>query len=293
MKGDFFKQLETPVIEVDENRPPQHYVEHSAVKLHAWLLISLVIAIIGLMLIILSGVIAIPAPDSQSSLKISEVRVLFLAIISGAAGAAVHALTAFAGYAGNRQLTRSWLPWIYLRIPIGSLLAALVYFGIRAGVFSAGEFKTMQHVFIVVFVCSLSGMFSKQVSDKLSDLIDNLLMPQNKPVRADPLEQSVPAASAASQQNEQPSVPEETVQEVQRRLIVLGYLSAALVDGKSADDGVLGSMTLDAIEDFLGAEGIVGEVRDAALGEESGPDYWPNLLELLAQAVEVKQQSNP
>lgn len=205
----------------------------------------------------------------------------FLAVVAGAAGAAIHALTSFADFAGNRQLTRDWLPWLYLRVPVGTLLAILVYFGLRAGAFEGSD---SQNIYFIAFLCALSGLFSKQATDKLSDLIDNLLVPARKPARDDPLEGKSEKLKTPlpSRMVEEP--PQEIVQETQRRLIALGYLATTTANGKPADDGVPGSATRDAIERFLEEQGVVGEARANTLGEESDPDFWPNLLDLLEQA---------
>ena len=211
-----------------------------------------------------------------------------LAITSGAAGAAIHALTAWATYAGNRQLVSSWLPWIYLRIPIGVLLSILVYLGLRAGIFDTSYMRGEGGVFAVAFVCAISGLFSKQVTDKLSDLIDNLLVPASKPARGDSLEDVAHGPGSSAEVVQPQGVPEETIQAVQRNLIMLGYLRETNDQGTPADDGIVGTSTHDAIESFLSAHGIVGQTRAATLGEETDPDYWPNLRDLLEQDVKTK-----
>jgi hypothetical protein len=118
-------------------------------------------------------------------------RLALVAILSGALGAFVHAATSFAVYLGNRQLIRSWAAWYALRPFIGMALALLFYFLIRAGfvVASATADQSAINPYGIAAIGGLAGMFSKQATDKLEDVFNNLLKPPEKAerLRGEPL----------------------------------------------------------------------------------------------------------
>jgi hypothetical protein len=109
-----------------------------------------------------------------------EVRLLFLVLLIGGLGSFVHAATSFATYVGNRSLTPSWVWWYVLRPFIGMGIAAIFYFVIRGGlvVLSAPLDVEKLSPFGIGAFAALSGLFSKQATDKLSDIFDNLFKTQ-------------------------------------------------------------------------------------------------------------------
>jgi hypothetical protein len=104
----------------------------------------------------------------------TEVRLIWLVIIAASIGSCVHSVTSFASYVGNRTLARSWLWWYALRTPIGAALAIVFYCVIRAGLFSTGSLGADINPFGVAALSGLVGMFSKQATDKLREVFDNL-----------------------------------------------------------------------------------------------------------------------
>lgn len=52
-----------------------------------------------------------------------NVQLLVTAILAGALGSYMHAVTSFTSYVGNRTLRRSWHLWYYLRPFMGGVLA--------------------------------------------------------------------------------------------------------------------------------------------------------------------------
>jgi hypothetical protein len=103
-----------------------------------------------------------------------ETRLILLVIVAGALGSYVHGATSFATYVGNRTLFGSWIWWYVLRTPIGVSLAVLFYFVVRGGLLSAGANGDSLSPFGVAAIAGLVGMFSKQATDKLRELFDNL-----------------------------------------------------------------------------------------------------------------------
>jgi hypothetical protein len=110
------------------------------------------------------------APISLSS----EARLILLVMLAGALGSYVHAATSFVTYVGNRTLRASWTWWYLLRPVIGMVLALIFYFVIRGGLLSAGAAASEVSPFGIAAVAALVGMFSKQATDKLQEVFDNL-----------------------------------------------------------------------------------------------------------------------
>ena len=119
-------------------------------------------------------------------------------LCTGALGSYVHAATSFASYVGNRRLMLSWAWWYVLRPFIGMALALIFYFVVRGGLLSTGAAATDVSVFGVAAVAGLVGMFSKQATDKLRELFDNLFRTEKgegDDARADKLGANLPVTS--------------------------------------------------------------------------------------------------
>jgi hypothetical protein len=125
-----------------------------------------------------------------------DVRLIFLVLLAGALGSFVHSATSFVDYVGNRSLTPSWMWWYVLRPFIGMGIAAVFYFLIRGGLFVLSATSDMEkNAFGVVAIAALSGMFSKQATDKLGDIFDNFFKTEKgkgDEKRGDKLEETKP-----------------------------------------------------------------------------------------------------
>jgi hypothetical protein len=157
--------------------------------------------LLGLYLLIMAGILAYLLiklwPDSTG--KLNELIIIKLVILSGALGSYVHAATSFATYVGNRSLEMSWTWWYILRPFIGMALALIFYFVIRGGFFTAGADDNLKSVnlFGIAAVAGLVGLFSKQATDKLRELFDNLFRTVNgkgDDIRKDKLEEELPVS---------------------------------------------------------------------------------------------------
>ncbi len=124
----------------------------------------------------------------------TEVRFLALVAVAGALGSYIHLATSFADYLGNRQFVKSWTWWYVLRPFIGSTLAVAVYFAARGGLISGGAGAGDLSPYGVAALAGLTGMFSKQATDKLREVFENLFKTEESQ-RADPLKPQ-PANSA-------------------------------------------------------------------------------------------------
>jgi hypothetical protein len=105
-----------------------------------------------------------------------EGRYLITAAAAGALGSYIHLATSFVNYAGNRSLVQSWGWWYFLRPSIGAALSLVVYFVLRAGLISgAGDTATANlNPYGVASIAALSGMFSKQATEKLRDIFEHI-----------------------------------------------------------------------------------------------------------------------
>ncbi len=125
-----------------------------------------------------------------------EARLILLVMAVGALGSYVHAATSFVTYVGNRSLFRSWFWWYVLRPFIGGALALIFYFVIRGGLLSAGASAESVSLFGISAIAGLVGMFSKQATDKLRELFDNLFKTEGGDQRADKLDVGLPVTEA-------------------------------------------------------------------------------------------------
>jgi hypothetical protein len=99
---------------------------------------------------------------------------IVLVIIVSALGSYVHATTSFVTYVGNRDLKTSWLWWYLLRTFIGIALALLFYFALRGGFFAQEASATEVNPYGIAALAGLTGLFSKQATDKLKEIFDTL-----------------------------------------------------------------------------------------------------------------------
>jgi hypothetical protein len=103
-----------------------------------------------------------------------DVRLMLLVMTAGALGSFVHTATSFGDFVGNQKLAASWLWWYLLKPFIGMALAVIFYMAIRGGFLTAGGSAGQVNVFGTAALAAMVGMFSKQATDKLSEVFDTL-----------------------------------------------------------------------------------------------------------------------
>ncbi len=114
-------------------------------------------------------------------------RLLLLVIIVGMLGAFVHGATSLADYLGNNAFNRTWT-WFYLLRPaIGMSLALVFYFAIRGGFLSTTGGAKDINPYGIAALAGMVGMFSKQATDKLSEIFSTLFRSGGDAQRADSL----------------------------------------------------------------------------------------------------------
>ena len=137
-----------------------------------------------------------------------DARLFITVVAAGALGSLVHCLTSFADYVGNRNLKRSWVWYLILRTPIGIALALLFYLVLRGGLIAPtlsstptdstpkSHAWTLLNPYGLAAIAAMAGMFSKQATDKLSELFDTLFKTDHPVDRRDPLNQPPVISSA-------------------------------------------------------------------------------------------------
>ena len=131
-------------------------------------------------------------------------RLFIMVAAAGALGSLIHTLTSFVDYVGNRRLGWSWVWWLLLRTPIGMALALMLYLVLRGGLFSpslpsggsGASAANALNPYGFAAVAAMTGMFSKQATDKLREIFDTLFQTTQPVDRADPLDHTGPTISA-------------------------------------------------------------------------------------------------
>lgn len=122
-----------------------------------------------------------------------EIHLFAVVIVAGGLGSTIHAATSFADFTGNRRLKKSWIGWFLLRQPIGIMLALVVYLVLRGGLLQPQGNETGINPYGIAALAALAGMFSRQATDKLSEVFDTIFrVAPGRSLRADPLASSKP-----------------------------------------------------------------------------------------------------
>lgn len=99
----------------------------------------------------------------------------------GVLGACIHALTSMATYVGNKTFIKSWSVWYLSRPIVGGLLAWIVFLVFRGGFLGQATDVDSLNPYAFGALGAISGLFSKRVIDKLSELVDTVFrMPEGK-----------------------------------------------------------------------------------------------------------------
>lgn len=102
-------------------------------------------------------------------------QLMLLAMLMGGLGGSVHTSASFIVFVGNRQLARSWVWWYVLWPFIAMILAIVVYFVIRAGFLTFGSMPTKLNPYGIAAISALAGMFAKQTTEKLREIMNMIL----------------------------------------------------------------------------------------------------------------------
>lgn len=103
-----------------------------------------------------------------------DVDLMLLVLLAGALGAWIHVGRSYVDFVGNRTFRVSWIPWHLLHPLLGSGLALVFYLSVRGGFFMTGTKGTDVNPYGITAVAGLVGLFSKQATNKLSEVFDTL-----------------------------------------------------------------------------------------------------------------------
>jgi hypothetical protein len=105
----------------------------------------------------------------------SRESLLFLTVaFAGALGGMVHSLRSLAIYVGNRELRWSWVPFYFLKPVLGAALATVLYFVLRAGLFSSSASTVQTNPYGFAALASFAGLFTDQAVEKLKGVAEEL-----------------------------------------------------------------------------------------------------------------------
>ena len=89
-------------------------------------------------------------------------------------GSFIHGATSLADYRGNDNFNKNWT-WFYLLRPsIGMSLALVFYFVVRGGFLTTSGGAKDINPYGIAALAGLVGMFSKQATDKLSEVFNTI-----------------------------------------------------------------------------------------------------------------------
>jgi len=97
-----------------------------------------------------------------------------IVLLAGTIGASIHALTSLATFYGNGTFAARWTWWYLFRAPIGMSIALIFYLLLRGGFLSADASTKVINPYAMAALAGLSGMFSKQATDKLEEVFATL-----------------------------------------------------------------------------------------------------------------------
>ncbi len=123
---------------------------------------------------------------TNSSLNSNQLGLL-LAALGGLLGACIYVLVSMSSFYGNRQLKASWFHWYGWRPLIGAGLGMLVVMGSKIGSIDGLASFDATNPFQVVFIAGLAGLFSRQILDKLMDVVDAFFKSSRDESRRDSL----------------------------------------------------------------------------------------------------------
>jgi hypothetical protein len=105
-----------------------------------------------------------------------EVRLILLVAISAALGSYVQVVSSLVQHLANRSFSTSWVVWYFLRMPLGSAVAIILYFAFRAGFLPGRPAYGELNVFGITALSGLVGLFSRPIVDKLRKFFDDFFL---------------------------------------------------------------------------------------------------------------------
>jgi hypothetical protein len=107
-----------------------------------------------------------------------DVTLMLVVMLAGALGSFIYTAMSFSDYVGNRELVKSWIWWYILKPFIAMTLSLIFYLVLRGGLLSAngsnGANLGSLNLHGIVAISAMVGLFSRQATDKLSEVFNAL-----------------------------------------------------------------------------------------------------------------------
>lgn len=155
-----------------------------------WVIVIMALAIAVIVLgIIIAMIIVLPnvgskdltLPFSQFTLPVGpDGKIIIAVALTGALGSIIHLISSFVKFVGENTFEENWIMWYLLRPFIGMSLALIFYYAVRGGLFSAGSDSGDLNIYGIITIAGLAGMFSKNATEKLSELFETLFQTRQK-----------------------------------------------------------------------------------------------------------------
>jgi hypothetical protein len=143
--------------------------------------LSIAAYIAALNIILVTALIYVWPGAGSADTVLQERRYMMIAVIAGALGSYIHLATSFVEHAGRKVLETTYAWWYFLRPMVGSALALMVYFVLRAGLISgSADGGGAANPYGVAAMSGLSGMFSRQATEKLREIFENVCAVDNQ-----------------------------------------------------------------------------------------------------------------
>lgn len=212
---------------------------------------------------------AIPTSYLGLDFSVSPESSIFLVVVCfGIMGSIVHVATSLASFVGNGRFQTSWTIWYVLRPLIAAVLATIAYVAFRAGFLSAQADADSVNLFGVAAIAALAGIFSKQVTDKLEDVMDVVFSSKQDGKRGDKLQK--PKITRVTPR----TAPAQTAVTITVEGTAFGEGASVLVAGEARAPGSHSGnrLELELAPGDLPSPGHTVELKvRSASGEESEP----------------------
>jgi hypothetical protein len=128
-----------------------------------------------------------------------DVTLMMIVMLAGGLGSLIHVAISFCDFVGNKKFIKSWFWWYIMKPFIAMILALVFYLVIRGQFLSAGAPAGQINLYGIVSISGMTGLFSKQAINKLSEVFDALFRTApdgGDAQRMDSLNESMPLLSS-------------------------------------------------------------------------------------------------
>jgi hypothetical protein len=117
----------------------------------------------------------IDTTHAAASHEATDQTFLLIALLAGILGGIVHGLSSLMDFRGNRRLFQSWSLWYFCSPLLGGMIALIMFFVVRAGLFPDTSATYALNPYGVAAISALAGLFTEKALTKLSEVLDTLI----------------------------------------------------------------------------------------------------------------------